>query len=117
MPFNVRLFPGLRKGASNEEAGRRTEIQAGRIATLVVSALLAAAVAPAPALGNPDPTTGVQGEPGTAVVVTTPAAEPDGFDWADAAIGAAVAFAVAALGGWTLVAMRRRPEEQQALAS
>ena len=35
----------------------------------------------------------------------------DGFDWADAAIGAAVALGVAALAGWTLISMRRRPEE------
>jgi hypothetical protein len=97
-------------------------MNAGRIATLVVSALLAVAVAAAPALANPDPTTGTRGEPGATVIVTptsavAPRAAADGFDWADAAIGAAVALGVAALAGWTLISTRRRPEEEQALAS
>ena len=88
-------------------------MNAGRLATLVVSALLCATTA-APALATPDPTTGTRNQGATVVVTPTSAvsAETDGFHWADAAIGAAIGLGAAALGGLTVRRLRPRHEEQ-----
>lgn len=95
-------------------------MKAERLAVLMTSALLAAAVAGAPALANPDPTTGAGGsEQGPALVTPTSAVAPEqaggadgGFDWTDAAVGATVALGAAALVAGTLRFVRARPERQ-----
>jgi hypothetical protein len=92
-------------------------MKAGRIATLVASALVAAAFAAGPAFAREDPTNGVRGADVPTMVVTPvselePRAGRDGFDWSDAAIGAVAALGAAALGAGSLRLMRARPEEQ-----
>jgi hypothetical protein len=91
-------------------------MKAGRITTLAVVAIVAAALT-APAHATPDPTTGVKGDDVPTVVVTpisdvAPEAAGGGFDWSDAAVGAAIALGVAGLSAWAVRSARPRAQEQ-----
>jgi hypothetical protein len=101
LPATAGAFYGTASDDGNGSAGDTIARNAGLVApdhTALNESL-------GPVSGSPSPG-GIQEPPATPV--SSPSATADGFDWADAALGAGVVMAAVTLGGLALVTLRRR---------
>jgi hypothetical protein len=94
---------------SQNEVGRLATGKPSRRPLAVVAAVLIIAALALPAGAGAYAVTGDPGPRSEPTVITeAPAPQPQGFDWSDAALGAAIAVVGMSLAGGVLITARRR---------